>query len=312
MITRYEVQTWLKAGLRQTPQSNTLAALAKRVTTRLTSTQKERMAFLGNVGPMKEFTGNTQPDKPIEAEYYIRNAKFNRSIALPGEWLRNDKTGETRDRVGQLAQRYIQWPGKLIASLVESGYSATCYDGKAFFASDHAWGKSGTWSNLLSYNVGTPSAPTADEVSKAVNYAIAQMVGFPDDQAEPMNEGMEGVTILCHHAVSDVFTAALEAVNLDTGTGVRQNTLQFNKVRKQLIASPRFATIGAANKFVIVRSDAAAVPFIFQENPAEQRLEMLDESSDHYKTMDEMVAMMWAVGNAGYGNPQDACSVELT
>lgn len=312
MITRYEVQTWLRSMLRQTPKSNTLAALAKRVTTNLTENQRERMAWLGNVGPLKAFTGEIQPDKPIEADYFIRNEKFNRAIALPGSWLRNDKTEQTRDRVGQLAGRYIQWPGKMVADLVNNGHSVACYDGKNFFANNHEWGRSGAWSNLLQYNVGTPTAPTADEISKAINYAIAQMVGFPDDQGEPMNEDMEAVTILCHHSVSDVFTAALEAVNLDTGTGVRTNTLQFTKVRKQLIASPRFASLGAANKFAVIRSDGAAAPFIFQENPVEHRLEILDESSDHYKKMDEMVANLFAVGNAGYGNPQDAASVELT
>jgi hypothetical protein len=312
MITRYEVQTWIRSMLRQTPKSNTLAALAKRVTTSLTENQRERLGWLGNVGPMKEFTGESQPDKPIETEFFIRNAKFQRSIALPGSWLRNDKTDQTRDRVGQLSGRYIQWPGKMVADLVNNGASGLCYDTKAFFANNHEWGRSGSWSNLLSYNVATPASPTADEASKAINYAIAQMAGFPDDQGEPMNEEMDSVTILCHHSVSDVFTAALEAVNLDTGTGVRTNALQFSKVRKQLIASPRFATLGAANKFAVVRSDAAATAFIFQENPVEHRLEILDENSDHYKKMDEMVANLWAVGNAGYGTPQDACSVEFT
>lgn len=306
MITRYEVQTWLRTMLRQTPASNSLAALARRVTTNLTENQSEKLAWLGNVGPMKAFTGETQPDKPIESSFSIRNEKFVRSVALPGSWLRNDKTQQTRDRVGQLAGRYVQWPGKMVADLINLGATGLCYDGKAFFATDHTWGRSGAWSNELTYNVAVPATPTADEVSKAVNYVLAQMFGFPDDQGEPMNEAMESVAICCHNSVADVFTAALEAINLDTGTGTRDNTLRYNKVRKSLFASPRFTGLNSATAFAVIRNDAEAAPFIHQENPVEQRLEILDENSDHYKKLDEMVATMWAVGNDGYGHPQDA------
>ena len=219
MITRYEVQNWLRLGLRQTPLTNSLAALARRNVTSLTENQKERLAFLGNVGALKVHEGELQPDKPIEVDYYIKNEKFSRGIALPGSWLRNDKTGEVRSRVNQLSTRYIQWPGKLVGDLVNAGSTALCFDGKPFFATDHVYGKSGAWSNALQYNVGTPASPTADEVSKAVNYALAQMVGFVDDQAEPMNEDMSAVTILCHHSWQDVFLAALESPTLDTGAG---------------------------------------------------------------------------------------------
>jgi phage major head subunit gpT-like protein len=311
MITRYEVQTWLRMALRQTPKSDMLAALAKRVTSALTENQSERVAMLGTVGPLRAFTGESQPDKPIETTYSIRNEKFNRGVALPGSWLRNDKTDQTRDRVAQLGARYVQWPGALIAQLINAGNSTPCLDGQNFFSTTHAIGRSGTWSNDLTYDIATPAAPTADEISKAINFAIAQMVGFPDDQGEPFNEGMEAVTIVCHHSKSDVFTAALEAVNLDTGTGVRTNALQFSRLRKQLIASPRLTGLNSANAFAIIRSDAQAAPFLFQENLAEHRLEIMDESSDHYKKMDEMVANVWAVGNAGYGLPQDAARVVL-
>lgn len=310
MITNYEVQTWAKAGMRQTPKSNTLAALALRTDSQLTAGQSERTAWLGNVGPLKQHDGELKPGKPIENNFQIRNEKFSLATAIPGEWMRLDKTGDARRRISQLTQRYIQWPGKLVSQLIESGFSANGYDNVSFFNASHVIGK-GSFSNLITSDISVPAAPTADEAAKSVGKAISALWGFPDDQGEPFNEDMGAVTICCHSDWADVFTAALSAPNLDTGTGVRTNSLQFIDVQRTLIASPRFTNLKANNRFVVCRSDANAAPFIFQENKIENRPIILGEGTDHYGKHDEVFAAIYAVGNAGYGNPQDAIAVTM-
>lgn len=310
MITNYEVKTWMKAGMRQTPKSNALAALALRVDSQLTAGQSERVAWLGNVGPLKAHDGELKPGKPIENNFQIRNEKFSQAIAIPGEWARLDKTGDARRRIGQLTQRYVQWPGKLVAQLIESGFSANGYDNVSFFNASHVIGK-GSFSNLITSDIATPAAPTADEAAKSVGKAIAALWGFPDDQGEPFNEDMSAVTIVCHSDWADVFTAALQAPNLDTGAGVRTNSLQFIDVQRTLIASPRFTGLKGSNRFCVFRSDAQAAPFIFQENKTEARDILLGEGSDHYAKQDEYFAAIYATGNGGFGNPQDAIAVTM-
>ena len=311
MITRYEVQNWLRAELRGTPISNTLGALARSNPSELSEGQTEQLAWLGNVAPMRPHVGGLQPGRPVEFTYAIRNEKFSNGVSLPGSWWRNDKTGLARQRITQLAQRYQEWPGKLVAQLIEAGFTGLAHDGKAFFATDHAIGKS-AFSNLIQYDAAVAASPTANECSLAVARAIATMAGFLDDQGEPMNEGMSAVTIVCHTSLGDVMEAALSARQLDTGTGSRDNTLAVNKVAKNLIVSPRFTGLAASNRIAVFRSDADATPFVMQENLTERRLEVLAESSDHYAKLDEVWAAMYAVGNAGYGNPQDAIAVTFT
>ena len=311
MIPRYEVQNWLRAELRGTPVSNTLGALARSNPSELAEGQTEQLAWLGNVAPMRQHTGGTQPGRPVEFTYAIRNEKFSSGVTIPGSWWRNDKTGLARQRITQLATRYQEWPGKLVAQLIEAGFTGLAHDGKAFFAADHVIGKA-SFSNLISYDAAVAASPTANECSLAVARAIATMAGFLDDQGEPMNEGMEQVTVVCHTSIGDVMEAALSARQLDTGTGSRDNTLAVNKVRKNLIISPRFTGLAASNRIAVFRSDAQATPFVMQENLAERRLEILGEGSDHYTKLDEAWAAMFAVGNAGYGNPQDAIAVTFT
>lgn len=312
MILKYHIQNWLRTSLQATPRSNTLATLMKRVGTSLIEGESERLAWLGNVAGMKRHSGEVNPSRPVETNFSITNEKFSAGVALPGAWLRNDRTQQVRDKIAQLGARYLQHPGKLAAQLIEGGFTANAYNGTSFFNASHVIGKSGAFSNLLTVDIaGTPATPTADEASKAVATVLAKMLGQPDDQGEPFNEGMSEVAIVCHSDWYDVFSAALSASNLDTGTGVRTNALLFNEVKKTLIASPRLTGLKAANRFVVVRTDGAD-PFLYQENATEQRLEILAEGSDHYAKNDEAVAEIFAVGNAGYGNPQAACAATLT
>lgn len=312
MITKYNLQTWLNAALRATPQSNTLASLARTTTTRLIEGESERLAWLGRVGAMRRHEGEVRPNRPMEMTYSITNDKFSNGVAIPGAWLRSDKTDSARGKITELGARRIQWPGKLVAQLIEGGYSNLCYTGKAFFATDHVVGKSGTFSNRISFDAAAAAAPTPDEGAKAIAKAIGALWGMLDDQGEPINETMSSVAVVCHTDWADALLAAVNAPNLDTGTGVRQNTLGNAGVRISVIASPRFASLKANNRLVVVRNDSEAAPFVVQENPAESRTEVLAEGSDHYAKQDEALAEIFAVGNAGYGNPQDAVSVELT
>jgi phage major head subunit gpT-like protein len=304
MITRYEVKNWLKHELAQTPKSNTLGNLPLRTSTELVEDQSEKLAMLGNVGPLKIHTGELQPQKPTEHTYVIKNQKHSLGIALPGVWMRQDKTDQARKRVSQLAQRYQQWPGVLTAQLVLAGASTACFDGQNFFSATHTYGQSGTYSNNLSFDVATPAAPTPDELAQAINYVISQMIGMPDDRGQPINEELSSVAILCAHTNSDRFISALEAKYLATGTGVRDNVIGGNMVSKTLIATPRLAGLG--NAFVVVRNDSEGQAFVFQENASERRDVILGEESDHYKKNDEYTAGIYAVGNAGYGLPQSA------
>lgn len=311
MITRYEVQNMLRAELRGTPISNTLAGLARTNPSELLEGQTEQLAWLGNVAPMRVHQGGQQPGRPVEYTYAIRNEKFSNGVSIPGGWWRNDKTALARTRINQLAQRYQQWPGRLVAQLIEAGFTGLAHDNKPFFAPDHSIGKS-TFSNLIQYDAAVANAPTANECSLAIARAITTMAGFLDDQGEPMNEGMQSVTIVCHTSLGDVMEAALSARQLDTGTGSRDNTLAVNKITKNLIVSPRFTGLAAQNRIAVFRSDAEATPFVMQENLTERRLEILADGSDHYVKLDEVWAAMYAVGNAGYGNPQDAIALTFT
>jgi phage major head subunit gpT-like protein len=311
MITRYEVRNWLRHDLAQTPRSNSLGAIPMRVTTDLVEDQSEKLAFLGNVGPLKKHVGDgLQPQKPIEHTYAIKNDKFSLSVAIPGVWARQDKTGFARQRTGQLIQRYQQWAGRLTAQLLLSGSTTACFDNQNFFSTTHAYGQSGTYSNSLSYDVATPTAPTPDELALAINFVIAQMMGFPDDRAEPINEELSRVAVIVPQTYMDRYVAAMESRFLTAGSGVRDNVIDANLVEKSLIATPRMNGLGTA--FIVVRTDANGQAVVFQENPTERRDVLLGEDSDHYAKNDELVAGIFSVGNAGYGLPQHAALCTLT
>ena len=89
-----------------------------------------------------------------------------------------------------------------------------------------------------------------------------------DDQGEPFNESMEEVTIVCHTNYYDVMQASLDAINLDTGTGVRQwrGESLWPSVKLGLVDAAKASAIVAA-----ARSTASISPPAYASFASPQR-----------------------------------------
>jgi phage major head subunit gpT-like protein len=288
--------------------ATSLASIAQRITNTIGSGESMSLDFLGSIPGMAKWADKRRRVKPVPYSWALQNDKFESSIVIPDEWLIADKTSNVDLRISQLVEKYSIWPGALVATLINNSATALAFDGKAFFASDHVWGDSGTIDNAIDQAAASGTTPTADEFAIGIMAAYAQMLGFKDDLGEPVNENISSLAVVCGATLAGTAMQAINGDQLDTGTGTRDNPIKgmgAQGVNIRLLANPR---ITSTTKFYLVKNDANACPFIFGENPALMNRTTKDNRHDN----DEWEFGVKAVGNATYGLFTDAVEVTFT
>lgn len=267
----------------------------------------ETYAWLGNAPGLREFVGSRTTKELAENSFTISNKDYEGSIAIKSKDMRRDKLGMIDIRVNQLAERVLDHPAKLLTTLLLAGASSLCYDGQYFFDTDHAEGSSGTQSNSISVDIATTTAPTVDEFASAVMQAIQKLFSFKDDQGEPMNQSATAFQV---QIPPGFMAVALEAVTALLGTGGKSNTLPAlkGKFTIDVVVNPR---ITWTDKFVLLRTDSAAKPFILQEEAVPAVVALGEGSEYEVLNNEQMFGVNWT-GNVGFAYWQHAVLVTFT
>jgi phage major head subunit gpT-like protein len=313
MITDYGVKGLIYKALAATPESDKLATLAQRVDSALPAGSTELLDFIGTVPALREWIGGRSAKRPLAYKPTVTLKKWEATIDLPLDWVNNDKTGQVSQASGQLVRRYNpQWVAARVAYLINNGETLTTgIDGKAFFATDHAWGDSGTIANALTKAAATGTAPTVLEAAQAIVDAYNALVSFKDDRGEPMNEDVTEVTIVVKGG--STLAATLQQVMtedmIDNGAGVMTNPVKGLPVKINLVATVRCTL---TDRFVMVNASGNACPFVFVENKADFGVTSKPIGSDYAHDNDAVQYGIKAVGEAGFGRFTDAVLQQFT
>ena len=158
--------------------------------------ESETYAWLGMAPAMREWIGGRDAKGLRENGITIKNKTFEGTLEVLLDEIRRDKTGQVMLRVSELARRTNSHWAALLSSLIIAAESALCYDGQYFFDTDHSEGDSGTQDNDLTGAAATNTQPTAAEAEAALLACVAAILGFKDDQGEPMNEDAQVFRVL--------------------------------------------------------------------------------------------------------------------
>lgn len=312
-ITSYGVKGAIGEALSAiTPKSNMLASLAYVFSSQLAPGQQESLDFLGAVPALQEWLEKRQSAGLTNYQQKMLIQKFESSIKIPLDWVDNDKSDLVGDRISDLATRRMNLHGKLIADLLNNGATDTAFDGKAFFADDHAWGASGAIDNNISVAAATGTAPTPQEAAGAILTAWAQMLGFKDDHGEPVNENLTRLMVVCGTGYAAAHQQAITQNRLDTGSGTVDNPvmgLMAQGIEIGLIATPRFT---GTTTMAVINASPGAKPFVIGSNMNAERVTAKAEGSDYEHDQDAWEFGLKAVEGATYGRFTDAVLVTYT
>ena len=244
--------------------------------TRMTSTSdSETYRWLGTVPKMREWgTGRLAQGLRTES-YSVENLKYEATIEVDRDEIADDQTGQIRARIGELALRAATHKDFLISQLLIDGETAgnNSYDGVSFFNAAHVSGSSGSQSNLLTYDATATDDPTVEEFKAALTQAISQMIGFKDDQGDPMAIGTSG--LVCA-VPPTMFFKALEAIN----ASVISNTSNVLEGAAKVIALPWLTD---ASKWYLLKTDGVIRSLIFQDREPIEFNSLTADSEEGFK-----------------------------
>lgn len=269
----------------------------------------ETYAWLGQSPAMREWIGGRNAKGFRENGITIANKKYEATLEIPMDWMRRDKTGQIQVRIDEMAQRANAHWAKLATALIVAGESAAGYDGQYFFDTDHSEGDSGTQDNDIVVDIVTATAPTAAEMETAILKATQQIMGFKDDQGEPMNEAARRFLVMVPTPFMSAAAAALNNPVITTGSSSYTNTLvNLGGFSYQLAINPRLTW---TTKFALFRADGGASALIRQEEEALQISALAEGSEEEFKH-DRHLYGIKAMRNVGYGYWQKACLVTFS
>jgi phage major head subunit gpT-like protein len=236
---------------------------------------KETYKFLGSVPPMREW-GTGRKSRALFAESYdVVNQKYELTLEVDRDEIADDQLGQIRVRVQEMAQRAGTHKDALIGALLINGESAgfNAYDGKTFFATDHASGKSGDQSNILTPSIVDKDNPTTAEFRAALGSAIARMLSFKDDQGEPMSWAADGLIAVVPPSMLITASEAINATLVNSTTNILQGAAKVTA----------FPHLSDTDTWYLLKTNVAVRPFILQDRAPIELTAMEQNSEEGFK-----------------------------
>lgn len=275
--------------------------------------ESETYPWLGQVPVMREWIGGRQATGFNANGIEVRNKHFEATIEIPVSWMRRDKTGQVNIRIDDLATRANAHWASLLSTLLINGESTVCYDGQYFFDTDHSEGKSGTQSNDIQVDIsavpathhGSVTEPSVAEMRAAILKGVRQIIGFKDDQGEPLNEAAMQFMVKVPISLMDIAQSAVSLPLVDSGdSNIIPAQPFFN------ISVVPNARLSWTDKFAILRTDGSAKPLIRQQE-TDVDLKVKAEGSEFEFDNDAHQYGIDAWRNVAYGFWQHACLVTM-
>lgn len=267
----------------------------------------ETYGWLGAAPSLEELKGDMTEEQLGKFSYTLKNVEYAKALKFAAKDLRRDKTGQIRTRIGDMASKARDHWNALVSTLISG--NGLCYDGQNFFDNDHNESGSNqvnalTSSHVDALNIGTATAPTADEAAKAITGVIGKFYELTDDKGDPINGAARQFQIQVPTA--PIWASFNEAIygRLATGSANRVQSLQGqNGLDLQLVLNPRLRAL--TTNFWVFRTDGNVKPFILQEEvPLESAVS--NEQNDEYIKFRRYILSIYTSRAAGYGRWQSA------
>lgn len=260
--------------------------------TRIESTgEQNNYRWLGTV-PNMRLWGTGRLAKGLRDESYdVRNLKYEATIAVSRDEISDDNTGQINVRVNELAQRAATHKDYLLAQLLinggTSGYNS--YDGVSFFNDAHVSGASGSQDNNLTFDA--DATPTTAQFKSAFQNAVQSMLGFKDDQGEPMMISQGGLVVVVPPALYFQAAEAMQAT-------VISNT---SNVIAGMASVVVFPWLTEALTWYLLKTDTVVRPFVFQDREPIEFTSVTDPEDSDVFTREEYLYGVRARYAMAYG-----------
>lgn len=283
--------------------------------------ESEEYRWLGQVPQMREWLGGRQAKGFSDFTQTLTNVHYEATLEVLTRELRLDKTGQLLIRISELARRTNSHWASLLTTQIDNGITTACYDGQFFFDTDHTEGNNTTsQSNDISVDIsalpvttaGTITAPSVEEMQLTIQEGVKAIIGFLDNENEPMNEDASSFLVMVPLALRTATQAAL--ANPMLATGASQTSLQaLENIKISMVSNVRLDNLSSAwtDSFAIFQTDGDAKSLIRQQETPVQ-IKAIAEGSELEFNEDKHHYGVDSWRTTGFGFWQKAIYITMT
>jgi phage major head subunit gpT-like protein len=275
------------------------------IATLVTSTTAENnYAWLGGFPRMREWIGD-KVVKSLEAfSYSVKNRDFEGTVGVKRNDIEDDNLGAYAIQAADIGDSAAIWPDDLIAELLNNGAHAVkgkCYDGKAFFATNHA--------GVDEKEKVTAFANKGNEVLSAASLAAAQagfgavrtkMAAYRDDKGKLLK--IRPTKLVVPAALEDTAKLLMTADKLGEDTNPYKGACTV-EVWPELEDPAAWFLMDCSRRLK---------PLIFQQRKKPVFVKQTGEETEEVFNRAEFKFGVEARGNGGYGLWQQAYMADGT
>jgi phage major head subunit gpT-like protein len=250
------------------------------------STGQEDYSWLANFPKMRKWVDEKYV-KALEAfKYSVVNDDFEATVEVDRNHIEDDTLGVYAPQAQMAGFSAAQLPDEIVYDLVNDAFTAKCYDGKAFCATDHKVGKN-TFSNK-----GTAALVITTLAAAQASYGAARtaMRKFKDEDGRPL--GIIPNVLLVGPALEDTARALMTVDRLEDG---KPNP--YKGTAEVLVD----AHITSDTAWFLLDTTKPVKPFIYQERKAPVFVSQTNPEADDVFTRKKFKFGAEARAAGGYG-----------
>jgi phage major head subunit gpT-like protein len=249
------------------------------------TTRSNNYSWMALLTGMREWIGDRHVENLKAYVYELLNKTWEHTIGVPREDIEDDQYGVYNPVVKHQAALAVSHPDELVFGLLNTGFTSLAYDGKTFFATDHAFG-----SNKATYVL------NAENFGKALA-ALGRLKRA--DGKTPFYTGGEKFTLVTGPELEGTALAILNNEYISVANGSTQNNIW-----KGAASYVKSGIITSATAWFIVVEYNTLKPLVFQKRRDPKFTQFVDPDSPEVFKTNTFTFGVDARYNAGYGLPQ--------
>jgi len=249
-------------------------------------TKTEQYTWFSEFPTMIEWVGD-KTLKSLEAyTYSLTNKDYEATVEVDRNDIEDDTLGIYGPQAQMAGEAAAYWPDDLVFTLVNSGFSQTCYDGQYFFDDDHSVAGSSV------SNLGTAALTAATQAGAIASFGAARtaMMGFTNDEGRPLK--LVPSLLLVPPALMDV------ALVLQVNERLEDGKPNPYKGTFETVVSPN---LSSSTAWFLMDAKRPVKPFVFQERQKPKFVQQTDMENPDVFMRRKYKFGVEARGTAGYG-----------
>lgn len=140
----------------------------------MSSGPDEAYVWLRELPNIREWVGSRIIHQLAKDGFKITNRKFESTVRVKRTDIEDDKIGAYNPLFSELGRKAAEFPDELLAELMPSGFTTSCYDGQNFFDTDHPIGDPNEPTSVSNMQAGAGPAWYMLDLSREIRPFIFQ------------------------------------------------------------------------------------------------------------------------------------------